>query len=97
MVFVNHGQVEVCEEFTAYLIQEGYRAYAPFSCTVFDRARRVCRNTRGDTGQETFTKSAAGRPRNKLLRAVSCLEEIARKSEGMSNKRPVRFSIRSKR
>ncbi|NLT39672.1 MAG: MBL fold metallo-hydrolase [Clostridiales bacterium] len=94
MVFVNHGQVEVCEEFTAYLIQEGYRAYAPFSCTVFDLARgEFVETPAGIPVKETFTKSAAGRAAyNKLLRAVSRLEEIARKSEGMSNKDLARFS-----
>ncbi len=94
MVFVNHGEATVCEDFTSYIKQEGYRAFAPFSCTVFDLAQgEITEITEGIPVREEFTKKAKSRAMyNRLLTAVNRLEAIARKAEGMSNKDLASFS-----
>lgn len=41
MVFVNHGENTVCDNFVAHLERLGYKAYAPFSGAAFDLANGV--------------------------------------------------------
>ncbi|MDR1736854.1 MAG: MBL fold metallo-hydrolase [Oscillospiraceae bacterium] len=94
-VFVNHGEDEVCTEFTSCLREEyGYNAFAPYSGSEFDlvtglplvSAQGVPAEKRG--GRDTRAAKAFAR----LMSAVRRLSNIAGGCEGMPNKELAKFA-----
>ena len=95
LVFVNHGDPEAADSFTACLNDElGYRAYAPYSGTVFDlkkgeflhraKARPVEKGRGGKRRvSEAFTR---------LITAAERLLRAARGLEGHSNRELASFA-----
>lgn len=77
-VFVNHGDEEACEAFTARLTEEGFAAVAPFSGDSWDlladtqvaqgSRKRIARRTGGVRENAVFAKLTAAGAR--LLRAI---------------------------
>ena len=91
-IFVNHGNEESCDAFTAYLNNErGYSARAPYSGTIYDLITgNVLVQTEGIrvksptpyNGKDPRAVKVFGR----LMDAVNRLSALAQGSEGMSNK-----------
>lgn len=91
LVFVNHGDPESADAFTACLNDEmGYRAYAPYSGTSFDLlSGEFVRITRGKP-VEKKTAGGSGRKQSpaftRLIAACERLLQVARSIEGRANK-----------
>ena len=90
LVFVNHGDPDAAESFTACLNKElGYQAYAPYSGACYD-LRRGCfvRETSG----RPVEKKSEGRQRTvsaaftRLIAAAERLLRVAKSLEGHANK-----------
>ncbi len=88
LVFVNHGDHESCESFTAYLNNElGFNAFAPYSGTSFDLASgRFINITEGIR----VSKQAAPSPASdslftELVAAAESLLSAAKKCRGRAN------------
>ena len=95
LVFVNHGESDSCEDFTKCLETEyGYKAFAPYSGTVFDlREEKFLECPEGIP----IEKESTGRQRTnstyeRLLSNGQRLMEIIKKSEGMPNKELARYA-----
>lgn len=92
LVFVNHGDPESADSFTACLNNElGYRAFAPYSGTEFDiAAGRFTVVTQGRPIVKTPKAPSAERKVNplftELLRAADALMQAVRGCEGRSNR-----------
>lgn len=92
LVFVNHGDPESADSFTACLNNElGYRAFAPYSGTEFDiAAGRFTVVTQGRPIVKTPKAPSAERKVNplftELLRAAEALMQAVRGCEGRSNR-----------
>lgn len=89
MVFVNHGDPESADSFTATLNNElGYKAYAPYSGTSFDLITgEFIEVTKG----KLIEKAKGQSPRasavfQRLIAAAERILRICRKLEGRSNK-----------
>lgn len=87
MIFVNHGDAKACESFAATLEGRGYKAYAPYSGTVFDLVSEKLDEREG----VRIDKKAAKRERAKTLykELVDCAERllaVAKSFEGGSAK-----------
>ena len=92
LVFVNHGDPESADSFTACLNNElGYRAFAPYSGTEFDiAAGRFTVVTQGRPIVKTPKAPSAERRVNplftELLNAADALMQAVRGCEGRSNR-----------
>ena len=91
LVFVNHGDPEVADAFTACLNDEhGYHAYAPYSGTCFDLLSGVfVRQTRGVPIEKTGREGKQRRTSpafTRLIASVERLMRIARSLEGHANR-----------
>ena len=91
MIFVNHGEDQVCTEFAECLEQEfGIMTIAPFSGTIYDLATGEClKETEGvpvprENGQALMSK--AGKLYAALLEASKNISRVAASCEGKSNK-----------
>ncbi|MCR5636593.1 MAG: MBL fold metallo-hydrolase [Clostridiales bacterium] len=96
-VFVNHGEDNVCKEFTACLHDEyGYNAYAPYSGTCVDLiSGKVIKETLGIRAKKAAITSGQSRSAavfNRLLAACNRLLSVARRCEGMANKDIAKFA-----
>ena len=90
-IFVNHGDPESADSFTACLNQElGYRAFAPYSGTCFDLLSGGF--VRLTEGRPVEKKSAGGKQRStspaflRLIAAAERLLKVVRSIEGRPNK-----------
>ena len=91
MIFVNHGEDQVCTEFAECLEQEfGILTMAPYSGTIYDLATGEClKETEGvpvprENGQALMSK--AGKLYAALLEASKNISRVAASCEGKSNK-----------
>jgi len=91
MIFVNHGEDQVCTEFAECLEQEfGIMTIAPYSGTIYDLATGEClKETEGvpvprENGQALMSK--AGKLYAALLEASKNISRVAASCEGKSNK-----------
>jgi len=101
-IFVNHGSDESCDEFTEYLKKDhGYNASAPYSGTIFDLISDdfILQTTgvRVEKSQSGSDQHRARDPRavrvfNRLMEAVNHLMDVAKKSEGFSNRDLAKFA-----
>lgn len=93
LVFINHGEDEVCESFKNTLINEyGYNAYAPYSGTSYDllEEKFIVETagipvTKGNFSKERTEKSNA--EMEKLLRSIEELRSSAVELAGAPNKK----------
>ena len=91
MIFVNHGEDQVCTEFAECLEQEfGITAVAPYSGTIYDLATGEClKETEGvpvPRGNGQALMSKAGKLYAALLEASKNVSRVAASCEGKSNK-----------
>ena len=91
MVFVNHGDPDAADSFTACLSGElGYQAAAPYSGTSFDLLRGEF--VRVTQGRPIEKRPGSGRARTvsaaftRLVAAAERLLRVSRSMEGRSNK-----------
>jgi len=98
MIFVNHGEDQVCTEFAECLEQEfGIMTIAPFSGTIYDLATGEClKETEGvpvprENGQALMSK--AGKLYAALLEASKNISRVAASCEGKSNKDIRQFTV----
>lgn len=89
LVFVNHGEDAVTDAFAGYLETEhGYKAFAPYSGTVFDLAEGkflVCPKGVPDKKTETASGAKASGLYQKLVAAGESLLSLIRASRGKPN------------
>ncbi len=97
LIFVNHGDPEAAEAFTACLNKEkGYRAFAPYSGTCFDL--RMGQFVRITEGRPIEKKGAGGKQRAtspvflRLVAAAEHLLRVAKSIEGRANKELARYA-----
>lgn len=89
MVFVNHGDPEAADSFTACLNDElGYKAYAPYSGTCFDLiSGRFVVETEGKPVEKKTAGSRRVSPAfTRLITAAERLLRVCRGIEGRPNK-----------
>jgi len=98
MIFVNHGEDQVCTEFAECLEQEfGIMTIAPYSGTIYDLATGEClKETEGvpvprENGQALMSK--AGKLYAALLAASKNISRVAASCEGKSNKDIRQFTV----
>lgn len=98
MIFVNHGEDQVCTEFAECLEQEfGIMTIAPYSGTIYDLATGEClKETEGvpvprENGQALMSK--AGKLYAALLAASKNIGRVAASCEGKSNKDIRQFTV----
>ena len=98
MIFVNHGEDQVCTEFAECLEQEfGILTMAPYSGTIYDLATGEClKETEGvpvprENGQALMSK--AGKLYAALLAASKNIGRVAASCEGKSNKDIRQFTV----
>ena len=96
LIFINHGDPEAADSFTACLNDElGYRAFAPCSGTCFDL--RLGQFTR-ITEAKPIEKKTGGKQRTtsavylRLLAACEHLLKVAKSIEGRANKELARYA-----
>ena len=97
LVFINHGDPETADSFTACLNDEkGYKAFAPYSGTCFDlRQGQFVRITEGVPVEK---KGAGGKQRRtspvflRLVAAAEHLLRVAKSIEGRANKELARYA-----
>ena len=89
-MFVNHGEDAVTDAFAGYLETEhGYKAFAPYSGTVFDLAEGkflVCPKGVPVKKAETASDAKASGLYQKLVAAGESLLSLIRASRGKPNK-----------
>ena len=88
LTFVNHGDPESADSFTACLNQElGYPAFAPYSGTSFDLLNgEFLRVTRGKPVKKQSRERATSPVFTRLLEAAERLLRAAKACEGRANK-----------
>jgi len=89
LVFVNHGEDASCISFTETLEKEhGYRAFAPYSGTVFDlKEGAFVECPEGvPVVRETPARARATAAYDRLMNTADRLYRVAELSKGMSNK-----------
>ena len=88
MVFVNHGDPDAADSFTATLNDElGYKAFAPYSGACFDLLRGELERVTEPVAVAPKTKApAANRAFGALVAAAERLLRICRGMEGRANK-----------
>jgi len=96
LIFVNHGDPDAADSFTACLNDElGYKAFAPYSGTCFDL--RLGQFTR-ITEAQPIEKKAGGKQRKtsavylRLLAACEHLVKVAKSIEGRANKELAKYA-----
>lgn len=96
LIFINHGDPDVADSFTACLNDElGYKAFAPYSGTCFDL--RLGQFTR-ITEAKPIEKKAGGKQRKtsavylRLLAACEHLLAVAKRIEGRANKELAKYA-----
>ena len=95
LVFVNHGEDEVCASYAKCLHDEyGFETYAPYSGTVYDLlAGQFIEETEGVPVVKKTSKQARNdNVFDALLAACSRLAELARSCRGIPNKEIARFT-----
>ena len=95
LVFVNHGEDGVCEAFVRHLEEEhGYRAFAPYSGTVFDLgAEKFLACPEGQPVEKETTGGArAAALYSRLVENGEKLLAYIRKAKGMPNKELARMA-----
>ena len=97
LIFVNHGDPDAAESFTACLNQElGYRAAAPYSGTRFDLLRGefeyVAEPRPVSSRKESAPTGKAARLFAALLEAAERLLRVCKTMEGRPNKDLTRFA-----
>jgi len=96
LIFVNHGDPDAAESFTACLNQElGYKAFAPYSGTRFDLLRAAFEyiaEPRPVAEERRLPSGKAARLFGELVAAAERLLRAARRMEGRPNKELVRFA-----
>lgn len=91
-VFINHGQSEVCEMFTAELRSDyGYVADAPYSGTTYDLTSNTCTVERKPVPIKKARKKPSAQY-DRLVAAAMRLLEIAKKSRHYANKETAKFA-----
>ena len=97
LVFVNHGDPDTADAFTACLNDEkGYKAFAPYSGTCFDL--RMGQFTRITEGRPVEKKGEDGRGRKtspvflRLVAAAERLLRVAKSIEGRANKELAKYA-----
>ena len=89
-MFVNHGEDAVTDAFASYLETEhGYKAFAPYSGTVFDLAEGkflACPKGVPVKKAETASGAKASALYQKLVAAGESLLSLIRASRGKPNK-----------
>lgn len=92
-VFVNHGEETSCENFTAFLRENGYDAFAPYSGTEFDMfSEQFTKITHGIRIEKKSKTKRAATVFARLMDAAARLTAVARKCEGMANKDLAKFA-----
>lgn len=88
MVFVNHGDPDAADSFTACLNDElGYKAFAPYSGTSFDLIKAELERVTEPVPIAAKTKApAANRAFGALVAAAERLLRVCRGMEGKANK-----------
>ena len=91
MVFVNHGDPDACESFTACLKNElGYNAFAPYSGTSFDLAEgefiRITEGKPVSPEKKGYTERSSSPMYRELVAAAEALLAAVKKCEGRPNK-----------
>ena len=95
LVFVNHGESDSCEDFTKCLETEyGYKAFAPYSGTVFDlKEEKFIECPEGiPIEKETTGQQRSNTTYSRLLSDGQRLMDIIKKAEGMPNKELARYA-----
>lgn len=96
LVFVNHGNEQSCEDFKTLLLQQGYRAEAPYSGTQYDLATgRMTVYTEGrriERGQTGRGDARANAIFGALVSAAQELLRLAQASRGRPNKDLAKFT-----
>jgi len=95
LVFVNHGESDSCEDFTKCLETEyGYKAFAPYSGTVFDLKEEVFLECPEGIPIEkkTTAQQRSNATYERLLANGRRLMEVIKNSEGMANKELARYA-----
>ncbi len=97
LVFINHGDPDTADSFTACLNDEkGYKAFAPYSGTCFDL--RLGQFVRITEGVPVEKKGAGGKQRRtspvflRLVAAAEHLLRVAKSIEGRANKELARYA-----
>ena len=90
-VFVNHGDPDACESFTACLKNElGYNAFAPYSGTSFDLAEgeyiRITEGKPVSPEKKGYTERSSSPMYRELVAAAEALLAAVKKCEGRPNK-----------
>lgn len=87
-VFVNHGNVESCDDFTEYLKERGYDAFAPFSGTVYnffeDKLEVITEGI--PIKPKEFAHEKTRKVHTDLVDTVEELLNLAKALDGRSNK-----------
>ena len=95
-IFVNHGDDASCMDFRNLLIDQGYRAEAPYSGTEYDLARgRMTLYTDSKPIQREKLKKGTARARavhNDLVAAAEALLAFAKTCKGRTNKDNAKFA-----
>ena len=88
MIFVNHGDPESADSFTACLNHElGYYAFAPYSGTCYDlAAEKFIRVTQGKPVEKKVGGRKVSSAFTRLIKAAERLLRVARSIEGRSNR-----------
>ena len=94
LVFVNHGDPDAADSFTACLNQElGYRAFAPYSGTEFDLLTgQFTRITEGIPVEKKQKQRSVSPAFQRLIAAAERLMKAARGLEGHANKELTKFA-----
>ena len=90
-VFVNHGDPDACESFTACLKNElGYNAFAPYSGTSFDLAEgeyiRITEGKPVSPEKKGYAERSSSPMYRELVAAAEALLAAVKKCEGRPNK-----------
>ena len=87
-IIVNHGDPDACEAFAETLKSEGYNAFAPYSCTVYDPvADEFVKVTKGiPVEKPTEYKSRRNPLYDALVGAAEKLLQAVKGCEGRSNR-----------
>ena len=95
LVFVNHGETDSCEDFTKCLETEyGYKAFAPYSGTVFDlKDEKFLECPEGIPVEKNTTGQQRSNATYERLRSNGQrLMDAIKKAEGMPNKELARYA-----
>lgn len=93
LIFVNHGEDEVCDNFARHLRTKGYETYAPYSGTEFDMfSGQFAKITHGIRIEKKSKTKRAATVFARLTDAASRLIAVVHQCEGMANKDLAKFA-----